>query len=128
MLCFHGSIYCWILFVVLLMVQTPMLRFCFGVTTQAQRPRARGATIAREAGQLICCSVCNSDSPLPLQRRFRLHGLTVFPIPPLEAFGVWTLLGCKINSTSKNIEHTPVNVRATQPAKSLVKPLRTAAT
>jgi hypothetical protein len=46
MLRFHSSVYGWFLFVVLLIVQTPVLRFRFGLTTQAQRLGAREATMA----------------------------------------------------------------------------------
>ena len=49
MLCFHSSVYCWFLFVVLLMVQTPVLRFRFGLTTQTQRSGPREAWLATRA-------------------------------------------------------------------------------
>jgi hypothetical protein len=55
MLCFHSSVNCWFLFVVLLMVQTPVLRFRFGLDPSSDPARGRRGLQLERDGRVRCC-------------------------------------------------------------------------
>jgi hypothetical protein len=55
--------------------------------------------------------------------RFR-RGLWVFPVPPLEAFGIGTLLRGEIDGAAKNIENASILMLIAKSAKSLIQSFR----